>query len=150
MCIRPLISAIERQSLVLVADDDQAIQGLLTRVIGRLGLVAICVGDGAAAIVAVETHRNKLICVIIDIVMPVVNGVDAAHVIQAFAPGLPIVLMSGAIPYEYLDKISQLHIVGMLAKPFSVVHLQDLLRHVTGGGTALEHVEQDGTYERQP
>jgi len=48
------------------------------------------------------------------------------------------VLMSGAIPYEYLDKINQLRIVGMLVKPFSIVHLQDLLRHVTGSGTALE------------
>ena len=118
MCIRPLISATEQRSRVLVADDEQAIQDLLTTVVERFGLVAICVSDGAAAITATEMHGEKLICVIMDIVMPVMNGVDAAHAIQASAPSLPIVLMSGAIPYEYMDTINQLRIVGMLVKPF--------------------------------
>ena len=48
MCIRPLISHTEQRSLVLVADDEPAIQDLVKTVIERLDLVAICVGDGAA------------------------------------------------------------------------------------------------------
>jgi CheY-like chemotaxis protein len=107
-------------------------------VIERLGLVTICVDDGVAAIAAAETHREKLICAIMDIEMPVMNGVDAAHAIQATAPGLPIVLMSGAMLDAYMDEISQLRIVSILAKPFSIVHLQELLRHVIGGGAALK------------
>jgi CheY-like chemotaxis protein len=138
MSTRPLISTTERRSLVLVADDDQAIRNLLTSVIERLWLGAICVGDGAAAITAVDAHREKLICAIMDIEMPVMNGVDAAYAIQATTPDLPIVLMSGAIPDAYMDKINQLRIVDMLAKPFSVAHLQDLLRHATGNGATLE------------
>jgi CheY-like chemotaxis protein len=133
----PVISTTERRSLVLVADDEPSIQDLLTRVIQRLGLVAICVGDGAAAITAVQAHCDKLICAIMDVVLPGVNGVDAAHAIQAIAPSLPIVLMSGSIPRAYKDRIAQLRLAGMLTKPFSVVHLQDLLRHVTGNHVAL-------------
>jgi CheY-like chemotaxis protein len=138
---------IRARPLALVADDDPAIQALVARVINRLGLVAVLVDDGAAAIAAVEAHRDSLACAILDIVMPIMNGVDAAHAIQATAPGLPLVLMSGAIPEAYQDRISQLRLAGMLAKPFSFATLRDLLRHVTGDAVALE---KEDMYERQP
>jgi len=116
-------------------------------VINRLGLVAVLVDDGAAAIAAAEAHRDKLACAILDIVMPIMNGVDAAHAIQATAPGLPLVLMSGAIPEAYQDRISQLRLAGMLAKPFSFATLRDLLRHATDDAVALE---KEDRYEPQP
>jgi two-component system cell cycle sensor histidine kinase/response regulator CckA len=135
----------EARRLVLVADDEQAILDLLTTVIGRLDLGVACVGDGAAAIAAVEIYRDKLLCVLMDIVMPVLNGVDAAHAIQAIAPSLPIVLMSGAIPTAYLDRIARVRLAGMLDKPFALVALRDLLRHIAGDRVALE---KDGAYEQ--
>jgi two-component system response regulator MprA len=138
---------IRARPLVLVADDDPAIQALVARVINRLGLVAVFADDGAAAIAAVEAHRNSLACAILDIMMPIVNGVDAAYAIQATAPGLPIMLMSGTISEAYMDRISRLRLAGMLAKPFSFAALQDLLRHTTGDAGALE---KEDMYEPQP
>ena len=138
---------VRARPLALVADDDPAIQALVARVINGLGLVAVFADNGAAAIAAVEAHRDNLACAILDIVMPIVNGVDAAHAIQATAPGLPIVLMSGAIPEAYMDRISQLRLAGVLAKPFSFATLRDLLRHVTRNAAALE---KEDTYEPQP
>lgn len=143
----PLIPTTERRSLVLVADDEPSIQDLLTRIIQQLGLVALCVDDGAAAITAVQAHRDKLICAIMDVVMPGVNGVDAAHAIQATAPSLPIVLMSGAIPDAYQDRIAQLRLAGMLAKPFVFAPLEDLLRQAAGHDVARG---KDATYASQP
>ena len=138
---------IRARPLALVADDDPAIQAFVARVINRLGLVAVLADNGAAAIAAVEAHRDSLACAILDIVMPIMNGVDAAHAIQATAPGLPLVLMSDAIPETYRDRISQLRLAGMLAKPFSFAALQDLLRHATGDAMVLE---KEDAHEPQP
>jgi CheY-like chemotaxis protein len=124
--------------LVLVADDEAAIQGLVARVITQLGLVALPVGDGAAAIRAVAAHRTDLACAILDIVMPIVNGVEAARVIQQLEPNLAIVLMSGAVPIHEADRISQLRLAGMLHKPFPLVALRKMIRHAIGDGVALE------------
>ena len=124
--------------LVLVADDEAAIQGIVVRVITRLGLVALPVGDGAAAIRAVAAHRTDLACAILDIVMPIVNGVEAAHTIQRIAPDLAIVLMSGAVPIHEADRISQLRLAGMLHKPFPLATLREMVRHAVGDGVALE------------
>jgi CheY-like chemotaxis protein len=75
--ITPLPMAAPR--LVLVADDETAIQLLVIRAIDQLGLVALPVSDGAAAIMAVAARRADLICAVLDITMPLVNGVDAAR-----------------------------------------------------------------------
>src|SRR4051812_45985460 len=96
----PKITAapIATKRLVLVADDEPVMQELLTDVIQQLGLAVLCVGDGAAAVAAVAAQRDRMIVALMDIVMPIMNGIDAARAIQLAAPSLPIVLMSGGIP----------------------------------------------------
>lgn len=120
--------------MVLVADDEKAIQSIVARVVTQLGLVALPVSDGAAAIITAAAHRANLACAILDVMMPVVNGVDAAHAIQRLAPDIGIVLMSGAIPEHYADGIARLRLVGVLDKPFSLKALQDLVLHAIGDG----------------
>jgi CheY-like chemotaxis protein len=124
--------------LALVADDETAIQNIVARVMRQLGLVALPVGDGAAAIAVVEAHRDDLACAILDITMPIVNGVDAAHAIQRIAPDLAIVLMSGAVPAHYANRIERLRLAGMLHKPFSLAALRELIRLAVGEGVAIE------------
>lgn len=130
--------AMPARRLVLVADDEAAIQAVVTRVISGLGLVALAVGDGAAAIAAVEAHQGELICAILDVVMPVVNGVDAARAIQRIAPDMPIVLMSGAVPAHSADSITRLQLAGMLDKPFRLWALRELIVHAVEAGIVLE------------
>ncbi|MBK9712462.1 MAG: response regulator [Kouleothrix sp.] len=135
--------------LALVADDEPAIRDLLERVLRPLGLGALCVGDGAAAIAAAEAHRDKLSCAIMDIVMPVVNGVDAALAIQRAAPDLPIVLMSGAVPAQCADGIAQLRLAGMLPKPFDLVELRDLIRRAVGGDILRKKEDSYGEHQQR-
>jgi CheY-like chemotaxis protein len=124
--------------LALVADDEIVIQDLIARVMRQLGLVALSVGDGAAAIAAVEAHRDDLACAILDVVMPIVNGVDAAHAIQRIAPDLAIVLMSGAVPAYYAEPIKRLRLAGMLHKPFPLADLRELIRQSIGDTVVIK------------
>jgi two-component system, cell cycle sensor histidine kinase and response regulator CckA len=126
--------------LVLVADDEAVIQGLVVQVVSQLGLVALSVGDGAAAIRAVEAHHEELACAILDVRMPIMNGADAAHAIQQIAPDLAIVLMSGAVPVDCVDRITQLRLAGLLSKPFPLSTLRELIRHAVGAGVVLDTV----------
>jgi CheY-like chemotaxis protein len=139
-----MIPTTERLSLVLVADDEEPIQLLVAQVMHQLGFVVLRVGDGAAAIAAVEAHRGDLACAILDIVMPVMNGVEAAYAIQRSTPDLAIVLMSGAIPGHYADSIKQLRLAGILHKPFRLMALRELILHAVGNSRTLE---KDGPYE---
>jgi DNA-binding NarL/FixJ family response regulator len=107
-------------------------------VITQIGLDALPVGDGSAAITAVAARRADLACALLDIAMPLVNGVDAAHAIQRLAPELAIVLMSAAVPTHMTDSIKQLRLAGMLHKPFPLVALRELIRQVVDNSIAIE------------
>ena len=128
--------AVQRRS-VLVADDEEAIRFLVAEVITRLGLVALSANDGAAAIQTATTHRAELVCAVLDVRMPIINGADAAYTIQRMAPDVAIVLMSGAVPTQYADRIKQVRLAGMLHKPFSLTALRELILHAVGDSRAL-------------
>jgi two-component system, cell cycle response regulator CpdR len=126
------------RQLVLVADDEGTILNLVARVLAQLGLVALSVSDGAAAVQAVVVHQTELVCAMLDVRMPIMNGADAAHAIQKIAPDLPIVLMSGAIPTHYTDRISRLNLAGVLEKPFTLAVLRAMILQALGDGVTLE------------
>lgn len=138
----PLQETVRR--LVLVADDEPAILAIIARVLVELDLVPLLVGDGAAAIAAVEAHQSELVCAILDIAMPGANGVDAAHVIQRLAPDLAIMLMSGAIPAYCATDITRLRLTGMLLKPFPLTALRELLLYAVANCGASDNQMEIG------
>jgi CheY-like chemotaxis protein len=122
--------------LVLVADDEPAILYIATRVIAQLGLVALPVENGAAALNAVEQHYPCIRCGILDVVMPVLNGVDAAYAIQQIAPDMPLILMSGMFSHHHTEAIKRLRLVTRLTKPFSLAELRAIILQTTDGNSS--------------
>jgi CheY-like chemotaxis protein len=122
---------IERR-VVLVADDEDGILHIVARVVVRLGLEPLLVHDGAAAVEIATTCHHLLACALLDVQMPLMNGVDAAHAIQQAFPGIPLVLMSGAIPQPLVARVTQLRAARFLHKPFTLVELRDTLVSAAG------------------
>ena len=79
---------------VMVVDDSAVIRGLLTRSLESdpdLAVVA-SVGDGQQALNALQRHDIEI--VILDIEMPVMDGLTALPKIIAAKPGIPVVMAS--------------------------------------------------------
>jgi len=79
---------------IMVVDDSAVIRGLLTRSLEAdpdLAVVA-SVGDGQQAINALQRHDIEI--VILDIEMPVMDGLTALPKIIAMKPGLPVLIAS--------------------------------------------------------
>lgn len=79
---------------IMVVDDSAVIRGLLTRsleVDPDLAVVA-SVGDGQQALNALQRHDVEI--VILDIEMPVMDGLTALPKIIALKPGLPVLIAS--------------------------------------------------------
>jgi DNA-binding NtrC family response regulator len=123
--------------LVLIADDEPTILKLTATIITRMGLTPLTVTDGGAAIKAVEDHQAHICCVILDIVMPIMNGVDAALVIQQIAPNIPIIIMSGSGIDNYPESIKDLRLADMITKPFSVDHFRASILHATHSNASV-------------
>ena len=109
---------------VLVVDDEHVIADTLAIILNKNGFDAAAVYTGTAAVERARVVKPDLI--ISDVIMPDMNGIDAAINIRKFLPGCKILLFSGqAATADLLNKArAQGHEFEILAKP---VHPQDLL-----------------------
>ena len=109
---------------VLVVDDEQVIADTLAKILDMNGYEASAVYTGAAAVETARTLQPDL--VISDVIMPDMNGIDAAINIRGFLPSCKILLFSGqAGTHDLLENArAQGHEFEILAKP---VHPSDLL-----------------------
>ncbi len=114
---------------VLVVDDEQVIADTLSIILNKAGFEASPVYTGTAAVESARTMQPDLI--ISDVIMPDMNGIEAAIQIRAFLPGCKILLFSGqAATADLLESArAKGHEFEILAKP---VHPQDLLAKLAG------------------
>lgn len=113
-----------RKLRVLVVDDEQVIADTLARILDMNGYDASAVYTGAAAVESARKLQPEL--VISDVILPDMNGTEAAISIRSFLPTCRILLFSGqAGTHDLLENArAQGHEFEILAKP---VHPSDLL-----------------------
>ncbi len=114
---------------VLVVDDERVIADTLAMILNQHGYEALPVYTGAQAVEQARELRPELI--ISDVIMPDMNGIEAAISIREFLPDCKILLFSGqAATADLLETARREgHEFEILAKP---VHPTDLLAKLQG------------------
>ena len=109
---------------VLVVDDEHVIADTLAIILNQAGFDASAVYTGNDAVDMARSQKPDLI--ISDVIMPDMNGIEAAILIREFLPSCKVLLFSGqAATADLLEKArAQGYEFEILAKP---VHPQDLL-----------------------
>src|ERR1700689_3241921 len=118
-----------RRPRVLVVDDEKVIADTLAKILDMNGYDASAVYTGTAAVESAPSLKPDL--VISDVIMPDMNGIEAAISIRGFLPTCRILLFSGqAATADLLENArAQGHEFEILAKP---VHPSDLLAKLRG------------------
>jgi len=114
---------------VLVVDDERVIADTLAIILNQSGFDASAVYTGTDAVETARSAEPDLI--ISDVIMPDMNGIEAAIRIRQILPDCKILLFSGqAATADLLEKARlEGHEFEILAKP---VHPQDLLAKLRG------------------
>jgi signal transduction histidine kinase/CheY-like chemotaxis protein len=111
---------------VLAADDNPTNQMLLTAMLEPLGAELVLAADGAEALAAFAGGRFDV--VLMDVQMPVMNGVDAAQAMRALEArrGLkptPIVAVSANVMSHQVEEYLAAGMNGFVAKPIEMAAL---------------------------
>jgi len=114
----------KKKPKVLVVDDERVIADTLAIILNQHGYDASAVYTGTSAVERARALSPDLI--ISDVIMPDMNGIEAAICIRKFLPNCKILLFSGqAATADLLESArAHGHEFEILAKP---VHPQDLL-----------------------
>ena len=103
---------------ILVAEDDNAVRELVTRIITSRGPEVTAVVDGAYALEAVGSSKFDLL--VTDIVMPRLDGIALALALAKSHPELPILMMTGyAMERQRAHDLEEL-VHRVLSKPFTI------------------------------
>jgi CheY-like chemotaxis protein len=112
---------------ILVVDDEVLIADTIVQILNRNGFIAEAAYSGAEAIEIARRSCPDL--VLSDVLMPHVDGVEAAIAIRELCPDTRIVLFSGqAATVEILERAKERgHTFELLAKP---IHPTQLIKHL--------------------
>jgi two-component system NtrC family sensor kinase len=86
------------QETILVADDEKLIRDVAVRILNNAGYRTLEAADGRQCVTLFEQHRNEIGLLVLDVVMPKLNGHDAYRQIHEMCPTLPAIFCTGYDP----------------------------------------------------
>ncbi len=123
------ITQIGNSELILVVDDEAAICEIIKTTLESQNFQVLTAEDGIEAISTYVQNKNQISLVLIDMIMPEMEGATAIATLQQLNPQVKIIAMSGLVSTETLAQAAGNGIQGFLAKPFTK---WDLLNTING------------------
>jgi CheY-like chemotaxis protein len=111
--------------LLLVADDDELVRETVAALLANLGHDIIQARDGLEAFLIYMAKFDKIHLVIMDIMMPKMDGIAAAKAIKKEHPSAKVILMSG-----HSNQVIPREAEALLLKPFRYNDLCETVEQV--------------------
>ena len=106
---------------ILIVDDDKHMTRTLADILNLAGYEAVEAASGPQALELTRTQAFD--CVLTDVRMPDMNGVEFHHQLRQLQPGLPVILMTAYAADEIIRKGLEEGVVGVLDKPLDISQL---------------------------
>lgn len=112
---------------ILIADDDKNFRTVLKSEMEEEKHSVDAVGDGVEALLMFMTNAYDL--VMLDLIMPRLNGIDTLMIMKKFNPFVPIITFSGrAGDVEVAGSLSR-GALRSLRKPFEIGQLKEFIKN---------------------
>jgi FixJ family two-component response regulator len=116
--------------VVAIVDDDAGIRAALARLVRTIGYLPRTFASGGALLLEIDDVR--LACVLTDIQMPVMNGLDLAKQLRVRLPDLPIMVMTAYPSLANRELALAAGALEYLTKPLDDDRLESWLMRVIG------------------
>ena len=111
--------------LVFVVEDEAAVRSSLERLLRAIGVPATTF---ASAELFLESYTGGgPACLLVDIRMPGMSGLDLIEELARRRLSLPTIVMTGHTDMTSLHRLNALETIGFLEKPFSIGQLKEVL-----------------------
>jgi DNA-binding NarL/FixJ family response regulator len=121
---------------VMVVEDNDLVRDALVDFLNTTPGITV-VGECCDGADVLETARRaRPDVVLMDIVMPRVDGLEAARALLTEDPGSRIVVLTGSLTMDHVRRAHALGAAGFLLKDGDPRELSEAIRAVAGGGSA--------------
>ncbi len=117
-------------SVVLVVDDENAVRLLTVRLLKAAGFEVLEAADGQAAVEIYSREAARIHLVLLDLMMPHLDGEEALREMRRLRADVRAILMSGFSEQELSQRFADAPPAGYLQKPFTREQLLSLVARV--------------------
>ncbi|BAZ40767.1 multi-sensor hybrid histidine kinase [Calothrix sp. NIES-4101] len=139
-CISPTLEQwklpVGKGELILVADDETVIAETTKSTLENYNYRVLKASDGIDAIATYVQNKNEINLVLIDMMMPLMDGENTIRTLQRLNPQVQIIAMSGLGSPQMVEKAARHGVMQFLLKPFTAKELLTSLHSVLSGGTS--------------
>lgn len=120
-------SKLEENYDLLIIEDDRDTLNLLVDYFKTKGVSCRGVLDGTSGLEALSTNKPKVI--LLDILLPDMNGYEICKKINLNYENLPIYFLTAIPSYEVEENIKDLNVKGIIFKPFDINDFNKILNY---------------------
>jgi CheY-like chemotaxis protein len=129
------VEIVKGTGTILVVDDEEILRNIAAESLSRLGYQTILAENGRQGLELYKAHRDNIDLVLLDMIMPVLNGRDCLEELRKINPDVRVVIVSGYSKDKELTRLQEKFDFGFLVKPYNISVLSRVLAR------ALEKVE---------
>jgi PAS domain S-box-containing protein len=120
--------------LILVVDDEAAIRKITQTSLETYAYKVLTASDGIEAIALYAQHKAEISLVLIDMMMPEMDGLTAIRTLRKMNPNLKIVAVSGLNSNDNLAQVAVFDVNTFLSKPYTTKNLLETINAVLSTG----------------
>ncbi len=125
-----------RGETILVVDDEENIRKVTSHTLERMGYRVLTAAHGAEAVQLFVQHKSRVAAVLMDMMMPVMDGHAAIVALQAIEPTVKVICSSGHASDGGISKAIHLGIQNFIPKPYTAEALARKIAAVVRGTPA--------------
>lgn len=116
------------QGVILLADDEEIIRLTSKDILETLGYTVLSAQNGLDAVEIFKANKDEVDLVILDMIMPEMNGREAFHEIKNIRQDTKIIISSGFSKNEDLQELYKHGLIGFVKKPFRMDELSVIIK----------------------
>lgn len=116
---------------VLVAEDDELIREVTSRILSNAGFSVLLAADGLEATALYDEHHEEVDLVLLDVVMPKLGGPAVYKHIRKSKQEIPVLFTTGYSPTELEPLLQQDAHASLLHKPYRAAELVGELQRLS-------------------
>lgn len=121
--------------LILVVDDEAAIREITETSLLTYNYKVLTASDGIEAIALYAEYREEISVVLVDMMMPIMDGVTTIRTLQKINPQVKIISVSGLVAGDQLAATAGTGVGAFLAKPYTAKELVKVINSVLNQDT---------------
>jgi two-component system cell cycle sensor histidine kinase/response regulator CckA len=115
---------------ILVAEDEDSIREVTTATLEKYGYKVHMANDGAEAVALYAQNKDNIKAVLMDMMMPVMDGHSSIQAIRRINSEIKIIAVSGLVEGDKLARTGNAHIHAFLQKPYTAESLLKTIHEV--------------------